>query len=415
MKITLISIGTQGDIEPFLAIGELLKTKGYDVLCAFPEQFKNLAIQSDLEFESLGEKFIKLLESEDGKAAMGGASGWRKLIGTIRLAMNQSEANKEVVFNQYRIINDFNPDCILYNGKTTYPILWHLKTKRKIIFISPLPYMHYVKGHTHIAFNSNFGEFFNRLTFSLTEFGLVTTINISKKWLKIKDKFKRSDIKNILRNGNSIYTISPSLFKRPEYWPKTLQVLGYHKKKQNQKLSLSPDLQNFIDNHDKILFITFGSMTNSQPNKKTHIILDILVRHNIPAIINTASGGLIKPKGFNNPHIFFVSQVPYDLIFPKIHGVIHHGGSGTTHLALRYGCASMIIPHIIDQFAWNSLLANLGVGPLGVKINKITTRSLEPKIIELLNNTKFKEKAEEIKAQMAREDFKDKLLNEING
>jgi UDP:flavonoid glycosyltransferase YjiC (YdhE family) len=108
-------------------------------------------------------------------------------------------------------------------------------------------------------------------------------------------------------------------------------------------------------------------------------------------------------------------QVPYDLIFPKIYGVIHHGGSGTTHMALKYGCASMIIPHIIDQFAWNSLLADLGVGPLGVKINKITTKSLEPKIIELMNNKKFKERAEEIKTQMAQENFKYKLLNEIIG
>ncbi|HCC70109.1 MAG TPA: hypothetical protein DEQ09_03020 [Bacteroidales bacterium] len=50
------------------------------------------------------------------------------------------------------------PDRIIYNGKAVYPILWKLRTKGKTVFFSPLPYMHYVKGHTHVAFNSNFGD-----------------------------------------------------------------------------------------------------------------------------------------------------------------------------------------------------------------------------------------------------------------
>ena len=46
MKIILISIGIRGDMEPFLAIGEILKEKGHQVICAFPEQFRNLAEDS---------------------------------------------------------------------------------------------------------------------------------------------------------------------------------------------------------------------------------------------------------------------------------------------------------------------------------------------------------------------------------
>ena len=270
MKIILVSVGTRGDMEPFVAIGELLNENGHKVLCAFPEQFRELATQSDLAFESLGNKFIELLESDDGKAAMGGASGWKKFIGTIRLAMHQTDANKEVVLNQKKIIDEFNPDCILYNGKAVYPILWHLKTKRKIIFISPLPYMHYVKGHTHIAFNSNYGEFINKLTFSLAQFGMITSIKMSKKWLKIKDQIKRNEIKNILQNGLSIYTISPSLFKRPEYWPDNLKVLGFHQKNSNTNWMPPSDLTSFIEKYDKILFITFGSMVNADPLKNSN-------------------------------------------------------------------------------------------------------------------------------------------------
>ncbi len=84
-------------MEPFLAIGELLKEKGHQVICAFPGQFRNIAEESNLEFVTLDKKYIDLLDSDDGRAAMGGnGSGLRKLDAYIRFASHQTEANKEL-------------------------------------------------------------------------------------------------------------------------------------------------------------------------------------------------------------------------------------------------------------------------------------------------------------------------------
>lgn len=58
MKIVLISIGTRGDIEPFLSIGEILQEKGHQVICAFPEQFRGIAEESNLEFASMGQNLL---------------------------------------------------------------------------------------------------------------------------------------------------------------------------------------------------------------------------------------------------------------------------------------------------------------------------------------------------------------------
>ena len=74
MKILLLSIGTRGDMEPFLAIGELLAGKGHEIVCAFPEQFRSLAGDSGFRFLSLGTEFIEMLESPEGKSAMGGSA-----------------------------------------------------------------------------------------------------------------------------------------------------------------------------------------------------------------------------------------------------------------------------------------------------------------------------------------------------
>lgn len=154
-------------------------------------------------------------------------------------------------------------------------------------------------------------------------------------------------------------------------------------------------------------------MTNPKPESITKIVREILERNKIPAIINTAFGDLIKPDKFGAERLHFVSQIPYDWIFPKIYGVIHHGGSGTTHLALQHGCATMIIPHIIDQFVWDKIIYDMGVGPRGIKINKITTKKLEPKILELVNNSSFKKKAEQVASQMRKEDFREKIYKSI--
>jgi len=414
MKILLMSVGTRGDIEPFLAIGEFLSQKGEDIICAFPEQFRNLVEDSNIKFVSLGTKFIEMLESDDGKAAMGeNSSGLKKIIAYIKLARNQTEANKELVNLQYEIVKKENPDRIVYNGKSIYPIIWELNNSGKTIFVSPIPYMHYVKGHTHVAFNSNFGNFFNRLTFSLAHFGMVTTVLITKKWLEISEKIDRKEVRNILKFNKSIYTISPSLFQPPSYWNENLKVLGYYERYKKENWIPGKELLDFIEKHKKILFITFGSMLNPNPDKKTKLFLEILEQNKISAIINTASGGLVKPDGFNSEFIQFVSEIPYNWILPKIYAVIHHGGSGTTHLALKNGCASMIIPHIIDQFVWNKILTNIGVGPKGISVGNLNSKNLEPRIIDLMSNRNYKEKAEIIGIEMKAEDFKDELYNAI--
>jgi len=197
MKILLISIGTRGDMEPFLSIGELLKEKGHEVLCAFPEHFRSLAEESNIEFASLGRKYTKLLNSDNWKAFMGGGStGLRKLFSLISLSIESSQINKELIFKQYEIIKKERPERILYNGKSIYPIIWEINNRGKTILVSPVPYIHYVKDHTHVAFHSNFGSIFNKLTYSFADFGLAITIIIAIKWLNIQRKITQRKIKN---------------------------------------------------------------------------------------------------------------------------------------------------------------------------------------------------------------------------
>jgi len=413
MKIILTSIGTRGDIEPFLAIGIILKEKGHQVICAFSEKFREVTESCDIEFASLGRKNDDVLESDANRTVMGG-SGIKKFFAYIKL-MRLAQSQKipqEKELKLYELVKQERPDRIVYHSKNVYPLIWEYINRGKTIFVSPFAYFHYIKGHTFL-FGKNYGEFLNKLTFKMSDFGVVTVTMAAKKWLQIKEKTTRRELKNIIHSRKFIYTISPSLFPRPTYWERNIKVLGHQELQRKTDWKPEKKLTEFIEKHEKILFITFGSMPNPEPERKTKIILEILERNKIPAIINTASGGLVKPDKFNSELIYFVSQISYDWIFPKMYAVIQHGGAGTTHLAIKYGCATMIIPHFMDQFVWDKIVPELGVGPKGIRISRITNKNLEPKVLELLNNKSFKERSAKIGNKMKKEDFIDELYKTI--
>jgi len=413
MKIILTSIGTRGDIEPFLAIGKILKEKGHQVICAFSDQFRELTESCDIEFRSLGRKNDDIFESDANRTVMGG-SGIKKFFAYINL-MRHAQSQKvpeEKEFKLYELVKQERPDRIVYHSKNVYPLLWEYHNRGKTVFVSPFAYFHYTKGHAFF-YGKNYGEFLTKLTFKFYDFGVVTATMAAKKWLHIKDKISRRELKNIIHSRRFIYTISPGLFPRPGYWKSNIKVLGHQELKRNTDWKPEEQLTEFIAKHEKILFITFGSMPNPEPKQKTKIILDILERNKIPAIINTASGGLVKPDKFDSELVYFVSQISYDWIFPKMYAVIQHGGAGTTHLALKYACAVMIIPHFMDQFVWDKIISDLGIGPKGVKISRITNKNLEPKVLELLNKKSFKEKSAVICNQMKKEDFEEELYKTI--
>lgn len=416
MKILMISVGTRGDMEPFLAIGEILQERGHQLTCAFPEQFRNLALETGLGFTSLGPDYIEMLESDLGKDALGGGSaGIQQFLAMVKLASQQTTINKALVLRQHEILEKEKPDRVLFNGKAIIPILWGLERGVEPILVCPLPYIHFVKEHSHIAFNRDLGPFLNRLTYRLADFGMLQTLKISARWLGITGVIPRERIKNTLPGSRAIYTISPSLFPRPQTWREGLQVLGYHHRKRPKHWQPDNDLTAFLarQQRDRLLLVTFGSMTNPDPQGVTRIIVDILARHKIPAVINTAEGGLARLAQYDMDLIHFVDRVPYEWILPQVYGIIHHGGSGTTHLGLKFGCATLIIPHIIDQFAWNARVAALGAGPGGVRINKMTTSTLEPKILDLIDNLRYKEKAEHLARQMEEDDFREAIYQSI--
>jgi sterol 3beta-glucosyltransferase len=415
MKIILFSIGSRGDIEPFLAVGELLKGEGHQVICSFPEQFRSLADDSGLDFSPLSKDFIELIEGDDAKLAMGGKVSLVKKVGAyIRLYRKSEGVNQELVLQEKELVERERPDRIIYGAKAIYPLVWGMIHPGRSIFLSPVPCLTlYTREHPHVGFKGRHGPLFNRFTYILANFGLIRHVVSTMKRAGIR--VKGSEIRNELYTRKMIYLVSSTIFPRPDYWPSNATVLGYHERNSRDDWTPGTELLDFLNTHEKVLFITFGSMTNPEPEQTTSVILESLQKHRIPAIINTASGGLTEPETYDHELIRFVDRIPYHWILPRVYGVVHHGGSGTTQLALKHGCASLVIPHVIDQFMWNTFVDDSGAGPSGVPMRKLTEERFGAKLLDLYQNESYKTKALELSDTMNREDREAELLEAITG
>ena len=412
MKILLIAVGTRGDVEPFLAIAEMLTKKGEEVICCFPGQFKGITEENGFRFSGLTSKYLETLESDEGVIAMGGkANFFQKIRAYYFLYKRAGKINKIMSKQQKELIKKEEPDKVIYHVKASYPLIYETLFPNKTVLVSPIPYViHPVKDHAHIGFK-NMGEFLNKLTYRLANYGLLKNNQAATKGLYDKKEVSSKKILSALKNGKMVYSVSPNLFNPVNNWGENVKVFGYHER--NKTLNWSPDenLVSFIKQNQNIVFITFGSMVNAEPKVKAEFIIRVLEKLKIPAIINSGYGGLAKPDDFHSDSIYFVSSIPYDWLLPQIDYMIHHGGSGTTHMAIKNGCASAIIPHIVDQFMWNKINFNKGFGPKGVSINRLNESNFETLLTDLISNPDYLEKVKLAANKMNQEDFESELCS----
>jgi len=414
MKIFLTSLGTRGDIEPFLALGNLLTNQSHDVVYCFPLQFEKL-ININFKFYPLTKKFVELIESKDGKVIMGKASPFRKLKALFRLYRKGKTVNQIVINQQIEALHLEKPDLIIQHPKSLAPLIWGLKNQVEVITYCPVPYvLHFTKEHPHIGFPYLNNSIYVKLTYALAKFALVKQIYDSQSVIKYQSQYSKKVIESNLLKSKIIYAVSPHLFSREERWLKNIQILDHHERQIPKEYKPSKKILEFLNTHEKVLCLTFGSMVNDNPIATSEVFLKVLVELDYPFIVNISSGGLVGLEEFRKfKKIHFVENIPYEWLFKRVYAVVHHGGSGTTHMGLKHGLPSLVIPHIADQFMWNRQIYSNAYGPKGISINKINYSKLKPLIKDLYSNKGYKKNVSELSDKMLKENLEKKLLRFI--
>ncbi|EAZ82696.1 glycosyltransferase [Algoriphagus machipongonensis] len=419
MRILLVSIGTRGDVEPFLAQAELLKEDGHEIICLFPEQFRKMVEGLGYSFIGFDKRFLEMLESTSGKAVMGGGGGFKQLKGYLTLIKDSFKIQGLIVQQQRDAIQSTNPDKVLFHAKALYCYLAAMDQPDKFILLSPLPCLtHPCSEFPHIGLAKwkPISPKWNMRSYRLVNFARY--LSMAKLLKPFKRKFPKVDFnrRNLLKFENeilkTIYTISPTLFPKPENWPSTAHIPGYYFRNQVKDFQVDENLESWIAQYPKVVLLTFGSMTNPKPKEHTELFLKELVKHKIPTIVNLSWGGLQRIE-LESDYLYYVEQIPYDWVLPKMYGMIHHGGSGTTHQAAVNGCVQMIIPHIIDQYFWNRLIAKRNLGHLGISIHKINSRDFENALVDFWTNNQYKINASKVALEMKSEAKKEEIIQLI--
>ncbi|EGO02719.1 glycosyltransferase family 1 protein [Serpula lacrymans var. lacrymans S7.3] len=186
-----------------------------------------------------------------------------------------------------------------------------------------------------------------------------------------------------------LYNFSPHVVPPPLDWPEWIRVTGYwfldDAEVGAKKWVPPPDLIPFIDSaHQagkKVVYIGFGSIVVSNPQAMTRCIIEAIVQSGVYAILSKGwsdrlhvkTGEAAEPEEPLPKQIYAISSIPHDWLFQRIDAACHHGGAGTTGASLRAGIPTIIRPFFGDQFFWADRVEALGIGS-GVR--KLTVESL---------------------------------------
>jgi hypothetical protein len=102
--------------------------------------------------------------------------------------------------------------------------------------------------------------------------------------------------------------------------------------------------------------------------------------------------------------IFRLSAAPRSWLFPRIAGVVHHGGAGTTVAALRAGVSTVVVPHFADQPFWGKRIQALGLGPKPILRPKFPASRLANAIQAAVTDPALRRRASDLAGKIRTED-----------
>ena len=162
-----------------------------------------------------------------------------------------------------------------------------------------------------------------------------------------------------------------------------------------------PDaLLRFLEAGPAPVYVGFGSMPSDNPERLTAIVCGALERAGQRGVLATGWGGLAGAPDSDRIHL--LEAVPHDWLFPRCAVVVHHGGAGTTHQALRSARPQVVCPLFADQPFWGRRVAALDAGPAPPPQRKLTLEALT-RALEAAQSPAMAARAAEIGAAMAQE------------
>ncbi len=319
MKVKILTLGTRGDVQPFLALALELKKNNYDVTICTGENFKDFIEHAGVSFAPVRVDYQKLTQSDAGKKMMSG-----NLL-TIFKSM------KTIIYPMMeRMLDDLwlaaqDADVLVYNPKALggYDIAEKLGIPAFVAH--PVPIIQPTELFTNPALPFSFENgFLNKLSYSFNKLASKPFMKIINKWRidKLGLVTERSSTTNDLRlKGWEIpvlYGCSPSVIPYDPQWEGKVAMFGFWYLDEKEEWTPSEALRKFMKEGTSPIAINFSSMPLTSPDRVKKMISEALHITGQRGILISGWSGMQHDNYEEN--IFFTDANPHLWLFPKRQG-----------------------------------------------------------------------------------------------
>ncbi|KAJ6119864.1 UDP-glucuronosyl/UDP-glucosyltransferase [Penicillium sp. IBT 18751x] len=421
LNIVIQIVGSRGDIQPFIALGTALKGYGHRVRIASHNDFSGFVRDSGLEFYPIGGDPVELM------AYMIKNPGLIPQLKTLRegeVRKKQDMVAKMLEGCWRSCIEDdpltqepFVADAIIANP----PSFAHIHCAQALgipvhlMFTMPWSstraFPHPLANLTSTSMNPRTA---NWVSYGVVEWltwqGLGDVIN---KW---RDSINLDSVP--MTEGPSLaevlkvpftYCWSPALIPKPQDWPSHIDICGFLFR-DPPTYHPTADLEKFLQSGPPPIYIGFGSIVVSDPQRLVNTVLQAVAQAGVRAII---SKGWSKITGPQVPNVYYIDDCPHEWLFQHVAAVVHHGGSGTTACGLRNSRPTAIVPFFGDQPFWGNMVARAGAGPRPIPYTSLTAHNLATAIRFCLT-PEAKKAAETVSQTMQRDAGVQAALNSFH-
>lgn len=386
LKFTCLTIGSRGDVQPYIALCKGLIAEGHQAKIATHAEFKDWIEGHGIEFGMVEGDPAELMKLciENGTFTV---SFLHKASSTMRTWLDGLLATSWVACQ--------GSDVLIESPSAMAGI--HIAERLRIPYFRAfgMPWTR-TRTYPHAFFTPEhkLGGTFNISTYAMFDMvfwqGTARQINT---WRKSMLGLPRTSLDKLQPNKVPfLYNFSPEVVPPPMDFSDWIRVTGYWFLDEGGKDWTPPaELVAFISkarkDRKKIVYIGFGSIILDNPAKFTSEIIDAVLKADVRCILSkgwsdrldTSADAARRTSAEREsrhstasqvtevplpPEIFPIKSAPHDWLFNQIDAAAHHGGSGTTGASLRAGIPTIVRPFFGDQFFFGGRVEDLGVGIL---------------------------------------------------
>jgi vancomycin aglycone glucosyltransferase len=375
MRISIFVYGTRGDVQPMLALATGLKENGHDIVFIANPENEEMVKNYDCHFVPFGPNVKEQIKE----------NALRKR-SPVKASTSAMKEFKKYIEDQLNLLPDIikGSDLVLNAG-----LGMGVPTAADIMNI---PYR-FVIFYPILLGSGKSGPFFDRMKEKLG----ILMANALLKGLINKKRAKAGlqpidDVSKSYAGEHVIVAADAALNTVKVGVTANYTQTGYLFLP--SKNGLPENVEKFIVAGSPPVFIGFGSNPIYYPQELTQMFI---------RISKVTQQRLIVSKGWSDiattnssPDVLYVDDMPFELLFPRMAAIIHHGGTGTMAYAARAGVPQAGFPFMTDQFNNREQIAKLEIGPKTCDFKKMTAEAISTAITECITNNRYKKNAVEI-------------------